>query len=219
MVRWSVVAGCAAVVAGAAFVTGATVPAGPAKGPTDAKSEPAKTVVVVGQKTGFFNMAKVMREYKKAQVGVERLNARRVRAAANLLAMRAMYLELQLAVQRTPVAAEKERIGGELITVARRVEDTDRELSKMLNDRAATIIVGLHDDIRATTAAVARENGLTALLAYPDAVTAQDAENPMVKELRLKPPALQPFYLDPSVEFTDEILRRLNDKFAAESDD
>ncbi len=219
MMRWSVVAGCAAVVAGAALVSGANVRTGPAKTSTDAKSEPAKTVVVVGQKTGYFNMAKVMREYKKAQVGVEQLNARRVRVAANVLALRAMYMELQVAAQRTPVPAEKERIGGELLTVARRVEDMDREIGKMLNTRATTIIGELHDEIRATTAAVARENGLTALLAYPDAVTPQEAENPMVKELRLKPPALQPFYLDPSVEYTDEILRRLNEKFAAENDD
>ena len=56
-----------------------------------------------------------------------------------------------------------------------------------------------------------------ALLAFPDAVTREEAENPLIKELKLKPPALSPFYLDPSVEFSDEILRRLNDKFAAEN--
>ena len=217
MMRWGVVAGCAAVVAGAALVS-ANGHTGPTKGPGEVKSEPAKAVVVVGQKTGYFNMAKVMHEYKKAQFGVERLNARKNRLSANLLSMRAMFIELQTAAQRTPLPAEKERIGGELITVARRLEDTDREINKILNDRATTIIVELYDDVRAVTTAVARENGLTALLAYPDAVTPQDAENPMVKQLKLKPPALQPFYVDPAVEFSEEIVRRLNDKFAAEGD-
>ena len=101
--------------------------------------------------------------------------------------------------------------------LARQIEDTDRALNKMLNERASVIIVEIYDDIRAVTTAVAQESGLVALLAFPDAVTREEAENPLIKELKLKPPALQPFYLDPSVDYSDEILRRLNEKFVAES--
>jgi hypothetical protein len=60
---------------------------------------------------------------------------------------------------------------------------------------------------------MAKEHGLVAVLTYPDAVTPEEAQDPMIKELKLKPPAAQPFYLDPSVDYTDELIKRLNEKF------
>lgn len=102
--------------------------------------------------------------------------------------------------------------------VSRRIEDMDREINKIMNERASAIIVELYDEIYATTAAVARDHGATAVLAYPDAVTPEERESAFIKELKLKPPAAQPFYLDPSVEYSDEIIRRLNEKLAGEDD-
>ncbi|MBY0459808.1 MAG: hypothetical protein K2V38_21020, partial [Gemmataceae bacterium] len=208
-----------AVVAGAALVAGST---GPTRTPGSTKAESdaqTKTVVVVGQRTGYFNMAKVMRDYRKAPASVARLNRTKDRLSANLVGLRAMYIDLQARALRATTPAEKERVGAEMLAVVRRIEDTEREVNKLLNDRASVIIAGLHDDIRAAVAAVARDNGLTAMLAYPDAVTPEEAANPAIKELRLKPPALHPFYIDPSAEYSDEIVRRLNDKFADTNDE
>lgn len=217
MVRWSVFAAVAVTVLGTAFVTGAARPAKTAKPPADAKEEP-KQVVVVGQRTGYFNMAKVMREYKKAKTAVARLNVRKDRMVANIVGMRAMHAELQATVQRTADPRRKDELTSGLIVLGRQIEDTDREVHKILNNSAGIIIVEIHDEMRQTVAEVAREHNLVAVLAYPDAVTPEEAENPMLKELRLKPPAAHPFYLDPSIDYTNEILRRLNEKFDAEND-
>jgi Skp family chaperone for outer membrane proteins len=220
MVRWSVLAAGAGAVMCAAFVAGAAVPTPPAKS-TEAKADAARSVVVVGQKTGYFNMAKVMRESKPAKTAVDRLNARKDRLAANLLGMRNMYLDLQAAAPKpNPIRGPgKDERADEIRSLAREIEDTDRALGKMLNERASIIIVELYDELRTVTAAVAHENGLTALLAFPDAATRDEAENPLVKELKLKPPALQPFFLDASVDFSDEIVRRLNENFALENNE
>ena len=219
MVRWSVLAAVAVAAIGTAVVTGAAVPAKTAKPPADGKADDARQVVVIGQKTGYFNMAKVMREYKKAKTAVARLNGRKDRMVANVMGLRTMHAELQVAALKTADPKKKDEFASGMIVLARHVEDTDREINKILNNRASVIIVELHDEMRAAVAAIARDNGLTAVLAYPDAVTPEEAENPMIKELRLKPPAAQPFYVDPSVDYTDEILRRLNEKFDAENDD
>jgi Skp family chaperone for outer membrane proteins len=219
MIRWSVLAAGAVAVMCAAFVTGASVPTKTAKPPTEAKADAAKPVVVVGQKTGYFNMAKVMRESKRAKTAVERLNARRERLAANLMGLRNMHADLKAVVQNSTDPKKKEEAAEGLITVTRQVEDMDRTLNKMLHDRATVIIVELYDEMRAITALVAHDNGLVALLAFPDAVTRDEAENPAIKELKLHPPALHPFYLDPSVDYSDEIVRRLNEKFNAENDE
>jgi Skp family chaperone for outer membrane proteins len=217
MIRWSVLAAGAVAVMAAAFVAGAAVPTKTTRPPTEVKADAEKPPVVVGQRTGYFNMAKVMRESKKAKTAVARLNARKDRMTANLLGMRNMHIELQNIAKTTTDPKRKDEIAGDLIMLARRIEDTDREIAKLLNERATIIIVELYDEIRAITTAVSRENGLTALLAYPDAVTQEEAESPMVKELKLKPPALHPFYLDPSVDYSAEIVRRMNEKFDADS--
>jgi Skp family chaperone for outer membrane proteins len=217
MMRWSVLIAGTVAVLGAAFVTGASVPTKGAKPPEAARADD-KPPVVIGQKTGYFNMAKVMREYKRARTSVERLNARKNRLAANLLALKAMHTEVMAAAQKTQDADKKFELERDARTVARRIEDLDREINKILNERASLIIVELYDDIYAVTAALAREHNLTAVLAYPDAVTPEERESPFVKELKLKPPAAQPFYLDSSVEFSDEIIRRLNEKLNDEDD-
>jgi Skp family chaperone for outer membrane proteins len=216
MMRWSVLIAGTVAVMGAAFVTGASVPTRTAKAPEPVKVEGAQAPVAIGQKTGYFNMAKVMREYKRAKTSVERLNKKKTRLAANLGALKAMRDELGAAARRTTDADQKFDLEQELIVVSRRIEDTDREINKILNDRASLIIVELYDEMYAVTAAIAREHNLSAVLAYPDAVTPEERESAYIKELKLKPPAAQPFFLDRAVEYSDEIIRRLNDKFDEE---
>jgi Skp family chaperone for outer membrane proteins len=219
MIRWSVLVAGVVAASAAAFVAGAAVPDKGARPPAEVKADAGKPAVVVGQKTGYFNMAKVMRDYKRAKTAVERLNSRRDRLTANLFGLRNMHAALQGQAQRATDPRQKDEISDDMIRLARQIEDADRVLNKMLNDKATFIIVELYDEIYATVEAVARENGLVAVLAYPDAVTREERENPQIKELKLKPPAAQPFYVDPSVDYSDEIVRRLNDKFQAENGD
>ncbi len=217
MIRWSVLLASAVALVGGAFVAGASVPTKSAKPPVEVKADAAKPPVVVGQKTGYFNMAKVMRGYKRAKSAVERLNARKDRLSANLIGLRNMHLELQALAKKTTDEKRKEEIADDLIRLTRQIEDMDRALQKILNDKASLIIADLYDEMYAAASVMAREHGLMALLAYPDAVTAEESESPYIKELKLKPPAAQPFFIDPSVDYTDELLRRLNDKFNADN--
>jgi Skp family chaperone for outer membrane proteins len=218
MIRWTLLVAAVGAASAAAFVAGAAVPEKGSKPPAEARAELAKPPVVVGQKTGYFNMAKVMRDYRRARTAVARLNARKDRLSANLVGLRNMHSELQRAAQSAADPRRKEEIADDLIRLARQIEDGDRSLNKMLNDKASFIIVELYDEIYATVESVARENGLVALIAYPDATTPEERQNPLVKELKLKPPAAHPFYLDPSVEYSDEIVRRLNEKFVDDND-
>lgn len=213
MVRWGMLCAGAAVIAGAAFVTGASIPPRPSVAPP--RPDEAKAVVI-GQKTGYFNMAQVMREYARAVDQVKDLNAERTELTAEIQAWRARYLKAKEEVDAPGTSREdKEKLGREMVQLARQIEDKDRDVNKLLNDRATQIISALYDDIRAVTVEVARENGLLAVLTFPDAATAEERDSPQVKELKLKPPAASPFYLDPSVDYTGELIRRLNAKYAA----
>jgi Skp family chaperone for outer membrane proteins len=215
MVRWSVLTAGLVVVVGAALVTGTSIPPRPLAGP----ARPAEIKApVLGQKTGYFNMAKVMRESRRARAAVERLEAKRMRLLANLVGLKAMATELQALHQKTTDANEKYLISRDVVMLARQIEDLDREANKLLNNQASEVIVELYDEIHTEAVDLARENSLVALLAYPDAVTPEEIANPMVKEQKLRPPATQPFYLDPSVDYTDELIQRLNARVAAAND-
>ena len=215
MVRWSLAVTGAVLVAGTAFVTGSSIPPKPPAAP--APTEVVKATVV-GHKIGVFNMAAVMREYKRAKNQVKDLNDQRLRMSSDLLKWRDRHMQLQQEIQQEKNPKTKEDMQKEMIQLARKMEDKDREINKALNDRATEIIGQLYDDIRATTVKIAREHGLVVIFAYPDAVTPEEMESVMVKELKLKPPAAQPFFVDPSVDYTGELIERLNTRYAAGND-
>lgn len=216
MARWSGFAAGAVVVVGAALVTGASVPR-PADGPLARE----RAAAGLGPKTMYFNTAQVMREYKRAITLVAKLNGQRTELSVDLVAYRAMLADLQetqkVGKDARPVDDTRVAwIAADITAIQRLVEDADRDITKTLNDRASAIIAELYDEIQAVVAEVARERGLVAVLAYPDAVTPEEKDNAYLKELKLKPPAAQPFYLDPSVDCSGEIVRRLNARYAAE---
>src|SRR5262249_20514507 len=78
------------------------------------------------------------------------------------------------------------------------------------NDEASTIISGLYDDIKKVVDATADMNGYHLIFAYPDAVTEEEKKNPFLKELKLKPPAAQPFYVARHVDLTGIVIDTLN---------
>ena len=206
MARWGMLVAGAVLVAGAAFVTGTTVPP---RDDADARAA-AKVGGVVTTKTGYVNIARVMQNYERYRRAGAKLNGRREKMAQNVIYARAMHMELQGAVQRAADPGEKDRIGRELITLARWIEDTDRDLGRQLNTLAQAHIVEMFKEIRATAGEMAKENGLAAVHLHPGD---PNTVNPAEMELLLKPNGLHPIYVDPAVDYTDELIKRLNEKF------
>jgi Skp family chaperone for outer membrane proteins len=184
--------------------------------PKDSITAGPKSDLRIGQKTGYFNLARVLRESERARTQVSRLNEKRERMAANLIGLRAMYADLQRLLQTTTDPNRKHVLTGDLVKITRLIEDTDRMCNKVLTEQAGAVVIELYKDLRATTAELARDRSLDAILGYPGN---PGTEVPMEMELMLKAPAAQPFFVDPALECTDEIIRRLNEKFAAEEGD
>ena len=208
MVRWNVFAATVAVVAGAAFVTGAT--STPRMSADLGKPEALKPTVVIAPKTGYFNMAKVMREYGYAKTEVAKLTEDRTRMSATLLKWKEEYGKMQKEIDADPTGRLKTERNDAMYRLARKIEDEDRRVQSILNDRISKVISQIYDRIHDEVVQMAKEKGLVAVMAYPDVVTPEEMAKPEIKELKLKPPAAQPFYLDPSVDYSDEIIKRLN---------
>jgi hypothetical protein len=98
----------------------------------------------------------------------------------------------------------------------RAVEDYERVNGKQLADTMPRLVAQLYHDVSGTCAEMAKEHGLHAVLAYPGNL---NTTNPVEMELLLKVPAAHPLYLDPASDYTDELIERLNAKFAADNGD
>jgi len=157
-----------------------------------------------------FNMAAVMRDYGKAKYQVWELNEERKKMSGDLVQWRAEYVKNQQSMTQTPDPQLKEGFGKKMLELQRLIEDKDRDINKVLNEKASSIISGLYDDIKLVVDKTAEMNGYHLVLAYPDAVTADEQKNPYLKELKLKPPACQPFFVHRQVDLTGIVVQTLN---------
>jgi Skp family chaperone for outer membrane proteins len=194
---------------GLAGSTQAQTPGTPPPGAAPAAAPTARPTVAV------FNMAAVMRDYGKAKYQVHLLNEKRVGMSGEIVKMKDEYVQLQKDAKTKADPKEQEKIGQRLVAIARIVEDKERDINKVLNEDASKIISDLYDDIKRVVDKTAEMNGYHIVFAYPDAVTEEEMRNPFLKELKLKPPAAQPFYVARHVDLTGVVIETLNKWFPA----
>lgn len=157
-----------------------------------------------------FNMAAVMRDYGKAKYQVYLLNKKREELSKDILVWRSELAKLQQEYQQQQVSELRDKIGKQMVELSRKIQDREAEVNRVLNDEASAIISQLYDEIKTVVDKTAEMNGYHIVFAYPDAVTAEEMKNPMIKELKLKPPAAQPFYVARHVDLTGVLIQTLN---------
>jgi Skp family chaperone for outer membrane proteins len=171
----------------------------------------APSATVPGRPTiAVFNMAAVMRDYGKAKYQVYLLNKKREELSKDILVWRSELAKLQQEYQQQQVAELRDKLGKQMVELSRKIQDREAEVNRILNDDASAIISQLYDEIKTVVDKTAEMNGYHIVFAYPDAVTAEELKNPMIKELKLKPPAAQPFYVARHVDLTPVLIQTLN---------
>lgn len=134
MVRWKLLATAMVVAIGTAFVTGASLPLPSSE--EKSKTDVGKSVPMMGQKFGFLNFPKMMREYKRALTSAQRLNARRESMSKTVLGLREMQREMQAMPKDADVRRQIE-IAHQMIMLSRQIEDSEREIGRLLNNQAS----------------------------------------------------------------------------------
>ena len=195
-------------VAGMLYLTSAAgaqpgAPGAPPGAPPAAAPATRPTIAV-------FNMAAVMRDFGQAKYQVYLLNNKKTEMSKQLVALRGEYIQIQTDLQMNPAHPEKEIKTQRQLALARMAEDEDRKINKQLNDDASAIIGDLYDRMKTVVDKTAEMNGYHIVFAYPDAVTPAEMKSPYIKELKLKPPAAQPFYVAPHADITGVVVKTLN---------
>jgi Skp family chaperone for outer membrane proteins len=160
-------------------------------------------------------MATVMRDYGKAKYQVYLLNEERRNMSVDLVDKQGKYAKLTQDIQQCQDPKVKEQLSIQQRDLTRQIEDKDREIRKQLNEKSNVVIATLYDEIKTVVDKTAEMNGYHIVFAYPDASTAEEMKSPYVKELKLKPPAAQPFYVARHVDITGVVIQTLNTWYPA----
>jgi Skp family chaperone for outer membrane proteins len=168
---------------------------------------------------GYVNIANVLRHFERSNQEEAKIAQRKVAYDESMNAERDVLSQLNMQFQ----AADNQRLKRELqeraLECQRRIETINGEATKelaVLNDNKA---VADYEQLRDVIAELAKERGLDVVEAFPSATTEKEKRSPKVSQLMLQTPALIPVYLNPDLDFTAEVIARLNKKYPPEKDE
>ena len=174
---------------------------------------PAAAQPKQGGKVAVFNVAKVMRDYKKWQYYATVMNSKRTTATAELSRLRNEIADLQARIPKEPLQQKQEEMAKIVVAKQREFEDKERQIRKMLDDESANYLKNLFAEVQLAVKAIVDTNGFDVVFAYPDAITAEEMASPLYYDLKMRPPAAMPFYVSPSSDMTEVLIQTLNKNF------
>jgi Skp family chaperone for outer membrane proteins len=163
-----------------------------------------------GGRIGYVFIPRVVNEAAKAKTHAEQIRTLQEKyvVRADFLRRTVQGLQAELATASGD-RAERER---ELVSAQRELEDLDREARREVEGLQRKLIAQLYKDVSRVVRELAKENGLDAVHTYTSPPTTAD---PVQIHGLLAAPAV-PLYVHPDSDFTDEIIKRMNERYEAE---
>jgi Skp family chaperone for outer membrane proteins len=161
---------------------------------------------------GYVNIAKVLKGYKKGNVVVQSLQDLRNNYVAQVEQHRAELQRHQQVLNTSTDDQARAEVGKTIADIQKKIQDIDKAAQKDLGARSNDTLVAVHKEITGVVAEVAKDNGLDVVHSYPAATTEAEKEWASLAQMALQAPAVYPLYLNKQLDFTDEILKRLNEK-------
>lgn len=178
----------------------------PAIAQTPAPAQPrAQRIVIV-------NIAKVLRDYKKANESGGEITKRRQEYVNQVNALREQLAAINKEFTAAAIPEEKKKLQAKALEVQRRVEDLDREAQMELTKTSNDTIVRVYSEIKGVIADIATTNNLDMVLCYPAASKPEDEASPQVAQLMLQTPAMIPFY-HKGMDITEVVIQTLNGRY------
>jgi Skp family chaperone for outer membrane proteins len=161
------------------------------------------------QRICIVNIAKVLRDYNKANFQGQQITEKRQKYVTEVNGLREKLVEIQKAHQTSQVPEQKKKLAEDALAVQRQVEDIDRKAQAELTQLSNTTIVAVYQEIKTVIKEIAEANGLAMVLCYPAASKPEDESSPQVAQLMLQTPAMIPFY-HRGMDITEVVVKTLN---------
>jgi Skp family chaperone for outer membrane proteins len=173
------------------------------------QEKPARSKIAV------FNIAKVLRQYNKANQDGKEIAKKRQTYLDQINGYRNQIAEKNKQMAATVDVKAKESIQEQIYALNQEIDKLDRNASKVLTEMSNDTIVRVHKEISGLVKDIADANGFEMILAYPDASDDKEKNTPLVAQLMLQTPALMPFYVSKSLDITDYVVENLNKRYPA----
>jgi Skp family chaperone for outer membrane proteins len=180
------------------------VPAATAQGTGGAApaTQPSQRICIV-------NIAKVLRDYNKANFQGQQITEKRQAYVVQVNGLREKLVEINKQHQQSQVPEQKKQLAEQALGLQRQVEDIDRKAQAELTQLSNTTIVAVYQEIKTVIKEIAEANGLAMVLCYPAASKPEDESSPQVAQLMLQTPAMIPFY-HRGMDITEVVVKTLN---------
>ena len=162
---------------------------------------------------GYANIARVLRDFERANQEGQRITDRRAELVKRVNDDRGGLARINKEYEGSSNAAEKAELKHRAVELNKRIEATDAAGQTEIEKASNAVIVEIHDQIRSVAEALAKDRGLDVLECFPGEWRPDHQRTPEVARLMLQTPGLMPFYLNPDLDFTNELVERLNKKY------
>jgi Skp family chaperone for outer membrane proteins len=174
------------------------------EGSSTAAPKPQRIVIV--------NIAKVLRDYQKANYEGSLITTKRQAYITRVNALREKLAAVNTEFNKAANPEVKKEHQKKALEFQRQIEDIDREAQTELTKQSNDTIVGVYREIKGIITQIAETNNIDMVLCYPAATKTEDENSPQVAQLMLQTPALIPFYHN-RMDITDYVIKALNQKY------
>ncbi|HVK13845.1 MAG TPA: OmpH family outer membrane protein [Gemmataceae bacterium] len=166
------------------------------------------------QRICIVNIAKVLRDYNKANFQGQQITEKRQAYVTQVNALREQLAKINKDHNLTQVQDDKKKLAEQALAVQRQIEDIDRKAQTELTQLSNTTIVAVYQEIKTVIKDIAEANNLAMVLCYPAASKPEDEASPQVAQLMLQTPAMIPFY-HRGMDITETVIKTLNGRYPA----
>ncbi len=177
-------------------------------------SPPASQPQPSRPRIALVNIAKVLREFNKANADGQAITKKRQEYVSKVGPLREKLAAKSKELQLTQDPQRKEQLQKEAVAINRMIEDLDREAQQVLGEMTDKTIVDVYQNIKTTINDIAVANNLDLVMCYPDASNPEDEKKPAIAQIKLQTPALIPFY-HRGMDITDVVVVTLNRRHPA----
>ena len=172
-------------------------------------AQQAAAPATAGSKVRLINIAKVLRNYNKANALGSEITKIRKDFIDRVNAKRTQIEQKKTDLIKSGDASLKDRVEKEITAMQREIQDIDRDAQKTLSTMSNETIVRVYKDIKDVIDRISVANGLELVFCYPDASLPTEENTPAVAQLKLQTPAAMPFY-HRGLDITDYVVDALN---------
>jgi len=170
--------------------------------PTDKGGESGRVAV--------FNITQIMKDYSKWQYFSTTVANEAKKAEGELIKLKINLTRMTEQAEKEPVQERRDALVKAIREGRNGLEDRQKQLKEQIEAKLVAHMKELFKNIQEVAQSVAESGNYDIVLTYPEGSTQQELDSPGLIELKMRPTAAMPFYVNKRIDVTEVMLVTLN---------